>query len=283
MVRTPAWLFVSLLACVALPGGACRSESTPEAAAPATTGVADEFASPVPAPDGPGVEVGGGGIPGAAYSGGLAPQTEAVALPPPLTHYEGREIAQTMHWKGAEWLLRETRESEEHTTRLLEALAVKPGQVVCDLGCGNGFHTLPLAELVGPEGKVFAVDIQPEMLDMLRVRAAEAQLDNIERVLGTVADPKLPRDSCDLVLLADVYHEISYPEQVLAGIRRALRPEGRVVLVEFRAEDPEVPIKRLHKMSKAQVRKELERNGFRLVEEFDELPWQHVMAFERAE
>ncbi|TDJ77573.1 MAG: methyltransferase domain-containing protein [Planctomycetota bacterium] len=278
MVPTSARLCVSLLACVAFTGGACRSESTPEVAAPAATGVADEFSSPVRATGGPGA-----GIPGDSQPGALASETDAVALPPPLTHYEGREIAQTMHWKGAEWLLRETRESEEHTARLLAALAVKPGQVVCDLGCGNGFHTLLLAELVGPGGKVFAVDIQQQMLDMLRVRAAEAQLDNIERILGTLADPKLPPDSCDLVLLADVYHEISYPEQVLAGIRSALRPDGRVVLVEFRAEDPDVPIKRLHKMSKAQIRKELEGNGFRLVEEFDELPWQHVMAFGRAE
>jgi ubiquinone/menaquinone biosynthesis C-methylase UbiE len=166
---------------------------------------------------------------------------------------------------------------------MLQALAVRPGQTVCDLGCGNGYHTLRLARRVGPQGKVFAVDIQPEMLEMLAERAARERITNVERIVGTVVDPKLPAASCDLVLLCDVYHEFSHPEQMLAAIRRALRPGGRIVLVEFRAEDPQVPIKEVHKMSKAQILKELPANGFVLDAEFDELPWQHVMFFRRSD
>jgi SAM-dependent methyltransferase len=209
-----------------------------------------------------------------------APATsEAAALPAPRTHYRGREIATTMHWRGAEWLLRETRETEEHGARMLQALDVQPGWTVCDLGCGNGYHTLPLARLVGPEGRVYAVDIQPEMLELLAKRAAAEGVTNVERVLGGTADSGLPDACCDLVLLVDVYHELSYPDLMLAAIRRALKPGGRVVLVEFRAEDPDVPIKPLHKMSKAQIVDELEANGFALAFEFDRLPWQHLMAF----
>jgi len=202
-------------------------------------------------------------------------------LPPPPTHYHGREIAQTMHWLGAEWLMRPSREREERAAEMLKALGVKPGWTVSDLGCGNGYHTLPLARMVGPTGSVFAVDIQQEMLDLLEKRGQAAGLTNIKPVLGGAADPKLPPGSCDLILLVDVYHELSYPEQVLAAIRRALKPRGRVVLVEFRQEDPDVPIKPLHKMSKEQILKELLPNGFTLVEDYDGLPWQHMMMFER--
>ncbi|MCZ6597203.1 MAG: class I SAM-dependent methyltransferase [Planctomycetota bacterium] len=216
-----------------------------------------------------------------ASAGSGTPEPVA-AEPPPPTHYFGREIARTMHWRGAEWLLRETREKEENVALLMEALDVRPGMTVCDLGCGNGFHTLRLAAAVGPAGRVFAVDIQEPMLRMLGERVAEAGFNNVDPILGGVADPKLPDGSCDLILLADVYHEISHPEEMLANIRRALKPDGRVVLVEFRAEDPEVPIKRLHKMSKAQIVKELQPSGLELVREFDELPWQHVMFFGRA-
>ena len=138
-----------------------------------------------------------------------------------------------------------------------------------------------MAQLVGEKGRVLAVDIQREMLGLLKDRAAAERVTNIETVLGTVVDPKLPANSVDLVLLVDVYHEFSHPEQMLAAIRRSLKPKGRVALVEFRAEDPTVPIKPLHKMSKAQILKEFPPNGFKLVEEFDKLPWQHVMFFER--
>lgn len=199
--------------------------------------------------------------------------------PPGRATYMGRTIAQTMHWRGAEWLMRATRENEEHTERLFGALDLRPGLTICDLGCGNGYHTLTLAERVGPDGKVFAVDIQRQMLAMLKRRQEKRGLTNIELVHNTVADPRLPDRSCDLILLVDVYHEFSHPVLMLAGLRRALKPGGRLVLVEFRAEDPEVPIKKLHKMSKAQIGRELAANGFRLRGQFDELPWQHVMTF----
>ncbi|MBK9129641.1 MAG: methyltransferase domain-containing protein [Phycisphaerales bacterium] len=195
------------------------------------------------------------------------------------THYLGRAIAQTMHWQGAPWLLRATREDEENGTLLRRWLAVQPGQSVCDLGCGNGYHTLPLAKAVGKEGRVFAVDLQPEMLKLLRQRAEASDLANVTLIEATVDDPKLPPASCDLVLLVDVYHELSHPVRVMTRVREALRPGGRVVLVEFRAEDPAVPIKPEHTMTKAQVVREMATHGFAQVGTFDDLPWQHAMAF----
>jgi ubiquinone/menaquinone biosynthesis C-methylase UbiE len=203
-------------------------------------------------------------------------------LPPALKEYQGRTIAQTMHYEGAPWLTRENREREEECSTLLKNLGIKPGMTVCDLGCGNGFYTLKLAEMVGPKGKILAVDIQSEMLRLLNERAKEAKVANVEPILGTLIDPRLPEGKVELILCVDVYHEFSHPVHMLAALRKSLAPGGRLVLVEFRKEDPKVPIKELHKMSKAQIRKELEPNGFKLVEEFDKLPWQHVMFFEAA-
>lgn len=205
------------------------------------------------------------------------------SLPKPRTRYKGRRIAPTMSYHGAGWLTRTNREQEENGARMLECLHVKPGQTVVDFGCGNGYHTLKLAQMVGDAGKVLAVDIQPEMLRLLETQLDQEQIENVSPVLSEQHDPCLPPGQADLILLVDVYHELSYPEQVLRGLRQALRERGRVVLVEFRAEDPLVPIKPEHKMSKEQVLKELPPNGFRLVEEFDELPWQHVMFFEAAD
>ncbi|CAN5430872.1 class I SAM-dependent methyltransferase [soil metagenome] len=199
------------------------------------------------------------------------------------TEYMGRTIAQTMHWTGASWLLRETREKEENASKMLDELGVEPGMTVADIGAGNGYHALKLAKMVGAAGKVIANDIQPEMLEMLEKRAgARGLADRIETVLGEFNDPKLVPESADIVMMVDVYHELSYPEDMLAGIRKALRPGGRLVLLEFRAEDPEVPIKELHKMSKEQVDRELEANGFRRVSAFDGLPWQHMLFYEVA-
>jgi ubiquinone/menaquinone biosynthesis C-methylase UbiE len=212
-----------------------------------------------------------------------AVHAENPATPEPRQEYKGREIAQTMHYLGAPWLTRDSREREEDCKTMLAALHVKPGDVVCDLGCGNGFYTLKLAKLVGDKGKVVAVDIQREMLELLKDRATEEKITNIEPLLGTTVDPKLPANSIDLVLLVDVYHEFSNPEEMLVAIRKSLKPGGRVALAEFRAEDPNVPIKPLHKMSKVQIMKEFPPNGFKLVEEFDKLPWQHLMFFERDE
>ncbi len=212
----------------------------------------------------------------------LAPQEGQVDPeqgPNGRARFLGRDVAQTMHWVGAPWLLRATREDEENGVLLRRWLAVQPGQMVCDLGCGNGYHTLPLAEAVGTAGKVFAVDVQPQMLELLQLRAEAKHLANVALVEATVDDPKLAPASCDLVLLVDVYHELSHPVRVMAHVRAALKPNGRVVLVEFRAEDPAVPIKPEHKMSKAQVVREMAEHGLQLVSVFDELPWQHAMAF----
>jgi len=201
----------------------------------------------------------------------------SVEIPPPQTHHMGREIAQTMHYTGAPWLVRESRQREEDCRLLLKSLGVRPGQTVCDMGCGNGFYTLQLAKLVGPKGLVYAVDIQPEMLQMLARNAAEARLTNVRPVLGTPVDPRLPAGCVDMVLCVDVYHEFSHPEPMLARIRASLADGGQLVLAEFRGEDPAVPIKPLHKMTKAQVRAELEPAGFAVVREFDRLPWQHLI------
>lgn len=205
------------------------------------------------------------------------------AAPEPRTEYKGRLIAETMHYEGASWLIRDEREREERCSMLLANLGLKPGQVVCDMGCGNGFHTLQIAEMIGENGRVIAVDVQPEMLALLRNRMEDKGLRNITPVLGSYHDPCLPDASCDLILLVDVYHEFSYPELMLAAMRKALKPEGRIALVEFRLEDPDVPIKKLHKMSKKQILKEYLPNRFRLADEFDALPWQHLMFFEKDE
>ena len=210
-----------------------------------------------------------------------SPAPVETELPPALTHYLGREIAQTMHYTGAEWLTRESRQREEDCTTMLAALDVQLGQTVCDLGCGNGFYTLELARLVGEDGRVLAVDIQPEMLTLLRERAKAAEVGNVEPILGSLIDPCLPDGELDLILLVDVYHELSHPVEVLRELREALKPDGRIALVEFRLEDRNVPIKLLHKMSKEQIAIEFPANGFKLVEEFDELPWQHLMFFRR--
>jgi ubiquinone/menaquinone biosynthesis C-methylase UbiE len=193
----------------------------------------------------------------------------------------GREIATTMHYTGADWLVRQSRQREEDCKRLLKEIRVKPGQVICDMGCGNGFYALKLAQLTGRKGKVYAIDIQQEMLDMLQRRARAARLENILPLLGTETDPRLPENSIDLVLMVDVYHEFSQPEAMLKAIRKSLKPSGRIALVEFRAEDPNVPIKPEHKMSKQQILKEFPANGLKLTDQFDELPWQHLMFFSR--
>jgi SAM-dependent methyltransferase len=198
-------------------------------------------------------------------------------IPPAATHHLGREIAQTMHYTGAPWLVRESRQREEDCRLLLEALEVKKGQRICDLGCGNGFYTLELARRVGPDGLVYAVDIQPEMLRMLSRRAGREGLTNIRPVLGTAIDPRLPAAAVDLCLCVDVYHEFSHPEPMLSRIRESLAPGGRLALVEFRGEDPAVPIKPLHKMTKDQIRVELGASGFVVAGAFDRLPWQHLV------
>ena len=207
----------------------------------------------------------------------------AAAEPPALTEYMGREIAQTMHWTGAAWLVRNKRDREEASLKMREELRLKPGMDVCDMGAGNGYHAIPMAEKIGQAGKVYAVDVQPEMIEMLKGRLVGKKITNIVPIVGLYHDPNLPEKSCDLILLVDVYHEFSHPVQMLAAMKKALKPGGAVVLVEFRSEDDSVPIKPEHKMSKAQILKELVPNGYKLVREFDGLPWQHMMWFEAAD
>lgn len=218
----------------------------------------------------------------ASSSGSAAVATEnADGQYEPGRMYLGRQIAPPMHYSGAGWLTRASRIREENPAKLLKSLKLKPGQVVCDFGCGNGYHTLQLAKRVGPQGQVYAIDIQQQMLDLLDERASPRGLDNIKPVLATAEDPGMPPATFDLVLMVDVYHELSHPPEVLATVRKSLKPEGRLVLVEFREEDPDVPILPLHKMSQAQVLKELPPNGFKLVGQYDRLPWQHVLEFAR--
>ena len=201
--------------------------------------------------------------------------------PPALREYKGRRIAQTMHYTGAEWLTRDNREQEERCSLMLANLGMKQGMTVCDMGCGNGFYTLQLAKMTGDSGHVYGVDIQREMLKLLNQRADAQGVKNVTPVLGSFTDPRLPKGKIDLILLVDVYHEFSHPEQMLAAMREALSPEGVCVLVEFRAEDPNVPIKPEHKMTKAQIMKEWPPSGFKLVREFEGLPWQHMLFFGR--
>jgi ubiquinone/menaquinone biosynthesis C-methylase UbiE len=195
--------------------------------------------------------------------------------------YMGREIAQVMSHFGAGWLDRKERDQEEDTAKLLPALKIKPGAVVADVGCGSGYYSLRLAELVGPTGKVYANDIQPEMLAIVRNKMKTQKIANIEPILCTETDPKLPHGKIDLILMVDVYHEFSNPYEVIVELVKTLAPGGRLVFVEFRLEDPKVPIKLVHKMSKKQVLKEMEPHPVRHLETLDSFPWQHVIIFEK--
>lgn len=196
--------------------------------------------------------------------------------------YMGRRIAQTMHYTGAEWLIRENRESEERCSLMLTNLGIKPGMTIVDMGCGNGFYSLKMAQMTGKKGRVLAVDVQPQMLLYLRKRMEEAEdVDNITPILGSFHSPRLPPNTVDLILMVDVYHEFSHPELMLKEMRESLKPGGLIVLLEYREEDPDVPIKPLHKMSKAQVDREMEANGFKRAKEFDKLPWQHMLFYKK--
>jgi len=193
----------------------------------------------------------------------------------------GRKYAGVMGAAGADWLVRPERASEEQPDKAIELMGIAKGSTVADIGAGNGYMTWRLAERVGPAGKVFANDIQPEMLEMLRQNIERRKLKNVETVLGTLDDPKLPANAVDLVLLVDVYHEFSEPQKMLRRIRQALNPDGRLVLLEYRGEDPAVPIRPEHKMTVAQVRAELEPEGYRLDRVLEDLPRQHILIFQK--
>jgi ubiquinone/menaquinone biosynthesis C-methylase UbiE len=195
--------------------------------------------------------------------------------------YMGREIAQVMGHLGAGWLDRPEREQEEQPAKLMKALKLKPGDVVADIGAGSGYFTFRLAKEVGSKGKVYAVDIQKEFLAMLRKRAKDRELTNVEPILGTITDPKLPAGSVDLILLVDVYHEFSHPYEMTEAMIKALKRGGRIVFVEYRMEDPKVPILLVHKMTQQQVKKEMAIHPLRHVETSDVLPRQHIIIFEK--
>jgi ubiquinone/menaquinone biosynthesis C-methylase UbiE len=195
--------------------------------------------------------------------------------------YMGREIARVMGHQGASWLERPEREKEEHCSKLLPALKLKAGDYVADIGAGSGFYTFPLSKIVGPKGRVYAVDIQPEMLKIIRNRMRKWDIKNIQPVQGTVADPILKPASVNLILMVDVYHEFSHPYEMTVALVKALKPKGRLVFVEYRLEDEKVPILVVHKMSQKQVKKEMAPHPLRHVETLNHLPWQHVMIFEK--
>ncbi|MEM1269083.1 MAG: class I SAM-dependent methyltransferase [Bacteroidota bacterium] len=192
--------------------------------------------------------------------------------------YMGREISQVMGHRGAGWLERPGREAEEKPEQVIDAMDLAPDAVVADIGAGTGYFAFRIAQRV-PEGRVLGVDIQPEMLQMMSERALIAGVTNVEPVRGRVDDPNLPANTVDAALLVDAYHEFSHPREMQAGLLEALKPGGRVFLVEYRGEDPSVPIKPLHKMTEAQARLEWEAAGFTWQETLDFLPQQHVMVF----
>ena len=195
--------------------------------------------------------------------------------------YMNREIAQVMGPGGMLWLERPEREVEEMPEVVLDALGLKGGETVVDFGAGSGYYTFRLAKVVGPKGTVLAADIEPKMLDFIRQRAARESLTNVGLLRTTETDPKLPQNRIDLVLMVDVYHELNFPYEIMSKIRTALKPQGRVVLIEYREEDPRVLIKPVHKMSEEQVVKEMNAAGLQHVETIETLPLQHLLIFKK--
>ena len=203
------------------------------------------------------------------------------AQQPGVHPVSGRVYALPMGVAGADWLDRREREAEEDPDQAMRLIRVQRGSTVADLGAGSGYFTVRLARAVGAAGKVYAVDIQPGMLDLLQRAVTKEKLTNVIPVLGAADDPRLPAESLDLVLMVDVYHELASPQVTLGHLMRALKPGGRLVLLEYRAEDPDVPIRPEHKMSKAQVKLEIEHEGFKQQRVYDDLPRQHLFIFTR--
>jgi ubiquinone/menaquinone biosynthesis C-methylase UbiE len=191
----------------------------------------------------------------------------------------GRRYAQTMSYLGADWLDRSERVQEEEPDVALDALKLETGATVADVGAGSGYMTVKMARRVGPTGKVYANDIQPQMLSILKQRLEREKVNNVELVLGTYTDPRLPANTIDLILMVDVYHEFSEPQQMLRKMRDSLKPTGRLVLLEYRKEDPSIPIRPDHKMSVAEAKMEVEAEGFTLANVDERLPRQHILVF----
>jgi FkbM family methyltransferase len=194
--------------------------------------------------------------------------------------YMGREISKVMGHRGAQWLERDSRAREERPDLVVDSMRLSPGDVVADIGAGTGYFTFRIAPNV-PNGRVFAVDIQPEMLQRIRARMEDEGRTNVTPVEGTIQDPRLPPDTLDAALMVDAYHEFSHPREMMTALVRSLKPGGRIYLVEYRKEDPSVPIKPLHKMSEAQARREMQAVGLEWVETLDMLPQQHFLIFEK--
>ncbi len=212
-------------------------------------------------------------------SASTASATPTIAASTPAPRERGRTPAETMSYRGADWLTRPERIAEEQPDRMLAALHLTPGMSVADIGAGVGYHALRIATLVGPSGRVYATDVQPEMLTMLREESAKRGVVNVVPVLSGDTATGLPAAAIDVALMVDVYHELAQPERFLAALKEALKPDGRLVLVEFRGEDPSVPIKPEHKMTAEQAIRELEAAGFALAERQEFLPWQHLLIF----
>lgn len=232
-----------------------------------------------------------------ATAADVSPKPGSILLAPPVPLYEtrtnhssdglgkfflGREIAHFMSHQGASWLERPEREEEEQPSRLVEALALKAGDVTADIGAGSGYLSWRMAKKVGPTGRVYANDIQPEMLQILRTNMTARGLTNVIPVLGDITDPRLPTYAVDLAIMVDVYHEFDHPYEMIREIVRSLKPGGRLVFVEYRGEEKWIPIKALHKMTEAQVRKEMALHPLEWVETLRVLPRQHVIIFRRA-
>ena len=193
----------------------------------------------------------------------------------------GRRIANVMGIGGADWLERSEREIEELPETALDKIGIKPGMVVADVGAGVGYFSIRIAKRVAPTGKILAVDVQPEMLAILKDRAAKAKLTNIQPILGSESDPHLPTESCDLILMVDVYHELSQPQRMLQKLKHALKSDGLLVLLEYRKEDPHIPIRSEHKMSVQEAKAEVEAEGFKMAETLSDLPRQHIFIFRK--
>lgn len=195
--------------------------------------------------------------------------------------YLGREIAHVMGPGGAAWLARPERDSEERPDLTIAALDIKPGQTVADLGAGVGYYTFRVSQQVGKQGKVLAIDVEPVMLKYISTQARRDGVDNVVTVLSTPSDPNLPANSVDLLFMVDVYHELEFPLEMMLKVREALKPGGRVALIEYRAEDPKVMIKAVHKMSEPQIIRELTAAGFHHEKTIRTLPLQHLVIFQK--
>lgn len=194
--------------------------------------------------------------------------------------YKGREISFVMDAAGADWLERNNRNDEENTSLAISKLPINSNSVVADIGAGSGYYTFRIAQKV-TEGKVYAVEIQEEFIEILKQNRLQKGFKNVEIVKGTEQNPNLPANSIDLAIMVDVYHELAYPQEMLWALAKALKPDGKILLLEYRAEDPEIAIKELHKMSVKQVSKEMEANGFKLYKREDFLPIQHFLVYEK--